>query len=93
MMQSSFDDISSIRVSVFVNELLGFTQTSKTGGKGTHTADAVAEVGARLALLSVEELPTGKFYVSVSRSCGGEAESFKLRYKGITIGFWRFILR
>ncbi|PIN15009.1 Dehydrogenases with different specificities (related to short-chain alcohol dehydrogenases) [Handroanthus impetiginosus] len=42
---------------------LGFTQTSMTGGKGAHTPDDVAVVGARLALLPVEELPTGKFYV------------------------------
>ncbi|KAL8479240.1 hypothetical protein ACS0TY_026200 [Phlomoides rotata] len=41
----------------------GFTQTSMTGGKGVNTANAVAEVGARLALLAPEELPTGKFYV------------------------------
>ncbi|XP_012833669.1 PREDICTED: salutaridine reductase-like [Erythranthe guttata] len=41
----------------------GFTQTSMTGGKGTHTADEAAEVAARLVLLSPEELHTGKFYV------------------------------
>ncbi|KAK6146364.1 hypothetical protein DH2020_020233 [Rehmannia glutinosa] len=41
----------------------GFTQTSMTGGKGTHSASAVAEVGARLALLPADELLTGKFYV------------------------------
>ncbi|XP_057781347.1 (+)-neomenthol dehydrogenase [Salvia miltiorrhiza] len=41
----------------------GFTQTSMTGGKGLHTADTVAAIGARLALLPVEELPTGKFFV------------------------------
>ncbi|XP_073051605.1 short-chain dehydrogenase/reductase 2b-like isoform X2 [Primulina eburnea] len=41
----------------------GFTQTSMTGGKGIHTADAVADVGAWLALLPMEKLQTGKFYV------------------------------
>ena len=41
----------------------GFTQTSMTGGKGLHTADTVAVIGARLALLPPEELPTGKFFV------------------------------
>jgi hypothetical protein len=41
----------------------GFTQTSMTSGKGTHTADDAAEVGARLALLPPGELPTGKFYI------------------------------
>ncbi|KAL0377001.1 UNVERIFIED_CONTAM: (+)-neomenthol dehydrogenase [Sesamum calycinum] len=41
----------------------GFTQTSMTGGKGNHTADAAAAVGARLVLLPAEELSTGKFYV------------------------------
>lgn len=41
----------------------GFTQTSMTGGKGVHTAADVAAIGARLALLPVEELSTGKFYV------------------------------
>ncbi|KAL9141785.1 hypothetical protein ABFS82_14G127200 [Erythranthe guttata] len=41
----------------------GFTQTSMTGGKGTHTAHDAAEVVARLVLLSPEELHTGKFYV------------------------------
>ncbi|PIN25426.1 Dehydrogenases with different specificities (related to short-chain alcohol dehydrogenases) [Handroanthus impetiginosus] len=41
----------------------GFTQTSMTGGKGALTPDDVAVVGARLALLPEEELPTGKFYV------------------------------
>lgn len=40
----------------------GFTQTSMTRGKGTHTADEAAGVGARLLLLSPEELPTGKFF-------------------------------
>ncbi|XP_057491218.1 (+)-neomenthol dehydrogenase [Actinidia eriantha] len=44
----------------------GFTRTSMTGGKGTHTADDAAEVGARLALLPPQELPTGKFYIARS---------------------------
>ncbi|XP_051133293.1 (+)-neomenthol dehydrogenase [Andrographis paniculata] len=41
----------------------GFTQTAMTGGVGTHTADAVAEVGARLVLLPPDDLATGKFYL------------------------------
>ncbi|KAK9288057.1 hypothetical protein L1049_016503 [Liquidambar formosana] len=41
----------------------GFTQTSMTRGKGTHTADDAAGVGAMLALISPEELPSGKFFV------------------------------
>lgn len=41
----------------------GFTQTSMTRGKGTHTADDAADIGARLALLQPEELPTGRFYL------------------------------
>ncbi|XP_073277121.1 (+)-neomenthol dehydrogenase [Primulina huaijiensis] len=46
----------------------GFTQTSMTGGKGMHTADAVADVGAWLALLPMEKLQTGKFYVLESHN-------------------------
>jgi carbonyl reductase 1 len=41
----------------------GFTQTSMTRGKGTHTADDAADIGARLALLQPGELPTGRFYL------------------------------
>ncbi|KAL5781275.1 hypothetical protein ACOSP7_006304 [Xanthoceras sorbifolium] len=41
----------------------GFTQTSMTGGKGTHSASEAAEIGARLVLLPPQELPTAKFYV------------------------------
>ncbi|XP_073136120.1 (+)-neomenthol dehydrogenase [Henckelia pumila] len=41
----------------------GFTQTSMTGGKGMHTPDSVADVGAWLSLLPMEKLQTGKFYV------------------------------
>ena len=49
--------------SVSVNSFCpGFTQTSMTGGKGTHTADAAAFVGARLALLPPHRLPTGQFF-------------------------------
>lgn len=44
----------------------GFTQTSMTSGKGTHPANAAAEVAARLVLLPVDELQTGKFYVAGS---------------------------
>ena len=44
----------------------GFTQTSMTKGKGTHSADDAAEVGARLALLPPQLLPTGKFYIGFS---------------------------
>ncbi|KAK4566348.1 hypothetical protein RGQ29_002555 [Quercus rubra] len=42
----------------------GFTQTSMTRGKGTRTADDAADIGARLALLPPEELPSGRFYMS-----------------------------
>lgn len=49
--------------SVSVNSFCpGFTQTSMTGGKGTHTADAAALVGSRLALLPPHLLPTGQFF-------------------------------
>ncbi|KAM1363217.1 hypothetical protein EV2_028923 [Malus domestica] len=41
----------------------GFTQTSMTRCKGDHTADDAASVGARLALLPPEEIPTGKFFL------------------------------
>ncbi|GAV86816.1 adh_short domain-containing protein [Cephalotus follicularis] len=39
----------------------GFTKTSMTRGKGTHTAIDAAEAGARLLLLPHENVPTGKF--------------------------------
>lgn len=42
----------------------GFTQTSMTRGQGTHTADAAAEVVARLALLPPHNLPTGRFFLA-----------------------------
>lgn len=49
--------------SVSVNSFCpGFTQTSMTRGKGTHTAEAAAAVGARLALLPPHRLPTGHFF-------------------------------
>lgn len=41
----------------------GFTQTSMTRGKGTHSADDAADLGARLLLLSPIDLPTGKFFI------------------------------
>ncbi|KAM6586142.1 hypothetical protein CsatB_013144 [Cannabis sativa] len=41
----------------------GYTQTSMTRGKGTHTADDVARVGTKLALLPPPDLPTGKFFI------------------------------
>lgn len=44
----------------------GFTQTAMTRGKGTHTADDAALVGARLALLPPQDLPSGKFIIGFS---------------------------
>ncbi|KAK3204246.1 hypothetical protein Dsin_018292 [Dipteronia sinensis] len=41
----------------------GFTQTSMTGGKGTHSADEAAQIGVGLLLLPPQELPTAKFYI------------------------------
>ncbi|XP_027348327.1 (+)-neomenthol dehydrogenase [Abrus precatorius] len=40
----------------------GFTQTSMTKGKGTHTAEHAASLAATLALLPPHLLPTGKFF-------------------------------
>ncbi|KAF0891803.1 hypothetical protein E2562_010986 [Oryza meyeriana var. granulata] len=40
----------------------GFTRTDMTRGWGKRTAEEVAEVGARLALLPPGELPTGTFF-------------------------------
>lgn len=40
----------------------GFTRTDMTRGWGKRTAEEVAEVGARLALLPPAELPTGTFF-------------------------------
>ncbi|CAL5026665.1 unnamed protein product [Urochloa decumbens] len=40
----------------------GFTRTDMTKGWGKRTAEEVANVGARLALLPPAELPTGKFF-------------------------------
>ncbi|KAF3451061.1 hypothetical protein FNV43_RR07150 [Rhamnella rubrinervis] len=41
----------------------GFTQTSMTRGKGTHSADDAALFAANLALLPPHHLPTGKFFL------------------------------
>ena len=41
----------------------GFTQTSMTKGKGTHTADHAASLAATLTLLPPHHLPTGKFFL------------------------------
>lgn len=41
----------------------GFTQTSMTRGKGTHSADDAAHFAAKLALLPPQLLPTGKFFL------------------------------
>ncbi|KAI5386822.1 (+)-neomenthol dehydrogenase [Lathyrus oleraceus] len=41
----------------------GFTQTSMTKGKGTHTAHQAASLAATLALLPPHHLPTGKFFL------------------------------
>ncbi|XP_041001681.1 salutaridine reductase-like [Juglans microcarpa x Juglans regia] len=51
----------------------GFTQTSMTRGKGTHTADDAANVGARLLLLPPEELPTGKIFLGGSSTTSSSA--------------------
>ena len=40
----------------------GFTRTDMTKGWGKRTAEEVADVGARLALLPPAELPTGTFF-------------------------------
>ncbi|XP_073013552.1 (+)-neomenthol dehydrogenase [Typha latifolia] len=40
----------------------GFTRTAMTRGQGSRTADEAAEVGAMLALLPLDKLPTGKFF-------------------------------
>ncbi|KAK8519457.1 hypothetical protein V6N12_025495 [Hibiscus sabdariffa] len=41
----------------------GFTRTSLTGGQGTHTPDAAAEVAVSLALLPPHQLPTARFFL------------------------------
>ncbi|KAK8643632.1 hypothetical protein V6N13_012917 [Hibiscus sabdariffa] len=41
----------------------GFTQTSMTGGKGTHTPQAAAQLAASLALLPPHRLPNGSFFL------------------------------
>lgn len=40
----------------------GFTRTAMTRGQGHRTAEEAAEVGARIALLPPDELPTGEFF-------------------------------
>jgi carbonyl reductase 1 len=40
----------------------GFTRTDMTKGWGKRTAEEVAELGARLALLPPAEHPTGTFF-------------------------------
>ncbi|KAJ1396469.1 Short-chain dehydrogenase/reductase SDR [Sesbania bispinosa] len=52
--------ISGLSVNCFCP---GFTQTSMTKGKGTHTADYAASLAATLALLPPHHLPTGKFFL------------------------------
>lgn len=41
----------------------GFTQTSMTGGRGTHSADQAALFAAHLALLPPRNLPTAIFFL------------------------------
>ncbi|CAN1143771.1 (+)-neomenthol dehydrogenase [Linum perenne] len=41
----------------------GFTQTSMTGGKGTHRADDAAKFGVALALLPPNLITSGNFYL------------------------------
>ncbi|GMI90071.1 hypothetical protein like AT3G59710 [Hibiscus trionum] len=41
----------------------GFTRTSMTGGKGTHTPQAAAQLAASLALLPPQHLPNGTFFL------------------------------
>ncbi|KAK8483815.1 hypothetical protein V6N13_038697 [Hibiscus sabdariffa] len=41
----------------------GFTRTSLTGGKGTHSPDAAAQVAVSLALLPPHQLPTARFFL------------------------------
>ncbi|KAK9141156.1 hypothetical protein Scep_010837 [Stephania cephalantha] len=41
----------------------GFTRTSMTGGKGNHSAEAAANIGAQIVLLPHDKLPNGKFFV------------------------------
>ncbi|CAJ1939320.1 unnamed protein product [Sphenostylis stenocarpa] len=55
----------------------GFTQTSMTKGKGTHTAEAAAAVAATLALLPPHLLPTGKFF-SLGRTANSLNATSKL---------------
>ncbi|KAE8713571.1 cysteine synthase [Hibiscus syriacus] len=41
----------------------GFTRTCMTGGKGTHTPQAAAQLAASLALLPPHHLPNGTFFL------------------------------
>ncbi|RWR96757.1 +-neomenthol dehydrogenase-like protein [Cinnamomum micranthum f. kanehirae] len=41
----------------------GFTKTSMTRGQGKYTAEEAAEIGAQLALMPIDKLPTGKFFI------------------------------
>jgi carbonyl reductase 1 len=41
----------------------GFTQTAMTRGRGNHTPDDAADVGARLLLLPPELMPTAQFFL------------------------------
>ncbi|KAL4331900.1 hypothetical protein GQ457_07G016040 [Hibiscus cannabinus] len=41
----------------------GFTQTAMTGGKGSHTPQAAAQLAASLALLPPHHLPNGSFFL------------------------------
>ncbi|CAN1298682.1 (+)-neomenthol dehydrogenase [Linum perenne] len=46
----------------------GFTQTSMTRGRGTHSAEYAAELAVGLALLPPDLLTTGNFYVNSNSS-------------------------
>jgi carbonyl reductase 1 len=46
----------------------GFTQTSMTRGRGKHTPEDAADVGAQLLLLPPEVLPTAQFFLWGSTS-------------------------
>ncbi|KAK0607355.1 hypothetical protein LWI29_013782 [Acer saccharum] len=47
----------------------GFTQTSMTSGKGTHSADEAAQIGVQLMLLPPQELPTGQVLYRIWPFC------------------------
>ncbi|XP_058094290.1 (+)-neomenthol dehydrogenase [Magnolia sinica] len=46
----------------------GFTKTAMTRGRGNHTAEIAAEIGARIALLPPDKLPSGKFFIGSKNS-------------------------